>query len=321
MYPHAKVTCKLDQKIGRFASQALRKGAPSPRRSIGGSAKTNQPEGDWINIELIDDIRRSFFFAISVALAAMSGLPDFLKIPDGPEKLSLPPTNLPVTSLIKFQLPPQRKSTVFADPSDYLSDLPPTTTAFNVAEIMSLGRAILLDPEVKSIVLVHSPAHRGKDDRYLPWLATIWSLLERVREAKILWCTALDPVHETLRKSTTSTAFAGYIKTALEALDGLPWDNWLKTDHEDQMLELLASDLGISDGNTSCVEPTYFVQTAAVEEENSPSGSEYSEHEDDSSKAESETAPRAIQPTSFLGSLPTPLLIFIHPWRRTSFRG
>jgi hypothetical protein len=90
----------------------------------------------------------------------------------------------------------------------------------------------------------------------------------------------LDPVHETLRKSTTNTAFAGYIKTALEALDGLPWDSnvkgfrasssvdlalwfttdWLKTDHEDQMLELLASDLGISDGNTSCVEPTYFVR-------------------------------------------------------------
>ncbi|KAJ7824369.1 hypothetical protein B0H14DRAFT_3469381 [Mycena olivaceomarginata] len=62
----------------------------------------------------------------------MSGLPDVLKIPDGSEKLSLPPNNLPVSSLIKFQLPPQRKSTVFADPTDYLSELPPTITTFNV---------------------------------------------------------------------------------------------------------------------------------------------------------------------------------------------
>ncbi|KAJ7939000.1 hypothetical protein B0H13DRAFT_1851170 [Mycena leptocephala] len=35
----------------------------------------------------------------------MSGLPNSLKIPDGPERLSLPPNNLPVSSLIKFPLP------------------------------------------------------------------------------------------------------------------------------------------------------------------------------------------------------------------------
>ena len=49
----------------------------------------------------------------------MSGLPDVLKIPDGPDKLSLLLNNLPVSSLIKFQLPPQRKSTVFADPTEH----------------------------------------------------------------------------------------------------------------------------------------------------------------------------------------------------------
>ncbi|KAJ7192186.1 hypothetical protein GGX14DRAFT_578349 [Mycena pura] len=42
-------------------------------------------------------------------------------MPDGPEKLSMPPKSLPVSSLITFQLPPQLKSTVFADPADYLS--------------------------------------------------------------------------------------------------------------------------------------------------------------------------------------------------------
>ncbi|KAJ7860652.1 hypothetical protein B0H13DRAFT_1900892 [Mycena leptocephala] len=34
----------------------------------------------------------------------------------------------------------------------------------------------------------------------------------------------------------------------------------VNTDHEDQMLELLASDLGLSDGSTACIEGTYFVQ-------------------------------------------------------------
>ncbi|KAK6971834.1 hypothetical protein R3P38DRAFT_2813484 [Favolaschia claudopus] len=39
--------------------------------------------------------------------------------------------------------------------------------------------------------------------------------------------------------------------------------DWLTTDHEDQMLELSASDLGISDGSTSCVQSTYFVHALA----------------------------------------------------------
>jgi hypothetical protein len=129
----------------------------------------------------------------------MSGLPNVLKILD-PEKLSLPPNNLPVSSLIKFQLPPQRKSTVFADPTDYLSELPPTITTFNVREILippsvvvkALGCTTLLDPKFKSIFLVHSPAHRGKDDHYPLWLATIWSSMERIREAITLWRTTVD---------------------------------------------------------------------------------------------------------------------------------
>jgi hypothetical protein len=41
-------------EISGFASQTLRKGATSPTKSIGCSVKTNQSEGDWINIELIN---------------------------------------------------------------------------------------------------------------------------------------------------------------------------------------------------------------------------------------------------------------------------
>ncbi|KAJ7037007.1 hypothetical protein C8F04DRAFT_1257559 [Mycena alexandri] len=81
-------------------------------------------------------IRRSLFCTNPAAPAAMSGLPDALRIPDGPEKLSLPPNSLSVSGLIEFQLPPQRKSTVYVDPSDYLSELPPTITTFDVREIV-----------------------------------------------------------------------------------------------------------------------------------------------------------------------------------------
>ncbi|KAK6968926.1 hypothetical protein R3P38DRAFT_3508514, partial [Favolaschia claudopus] len=189
-------------------------------------------------------------------------------IPDGPEKLFLPPKNLPVSSLIKFDLPPQRKSTVFPDASDYLSEDLPTIGTFNVAEIVippsivvkDLGRAILQDPEMKSIVLIHSPAHRDKAERYPLWLAAIWSILERVREAKSLW-----PSLAALEKLPWDGGVKGF--RAGGTVDGLAqWftKDWLGTDHEEQMLEPLASDLGISDRSTSCIQTTYFAQALAL---------------------------------------------------------
>ncbi|KAJ7250237.1 hypothetical protein C8J57DRAFT_1521254 [Mycena rebaudengoi] len=77
----------------------------------------------------------------------------------------------------------------------------------------------------------------------------------------------------------TSEATAQCIKAALKALDELPWDgvvkgfraggsvedlvlwfttDWLRSDHEDHMLELLASDLRISDGSPSSIQTTFF---------------------------------------------------------------
>ncbi|KAK7059424.1 hypothetical protein R3P38DRAFT_2758863 [Favolaschia claudopus] len=185
-----------------------------------------------------------------------------------------------------------RKSTLYPDPADYLSELPPTVETFKITEMVvppsivvkNLGRAILMDSEMKSIVMVHSPAHRGKGDRYPLWLATIWSILERVREAKALWRAAVDPLHERLEKSTTSEAAVENIKASLAALKMLPWDgevkgfraggsveslthwftkDWLNTDHEDHLLELLAAELGISDSSTSCIQTTYFVLALA----------------------------------------------------------
>ncbi|KAJ7798457.1 hypothetical protein B0H14DRAFT_3492517 [Mycena olivaceomarginata] len=105
----------------------------------------------------------------------MDALPEALQIPEGQAQLILPSVDLPVSSLMTLELPPQRKSTAFIDPSDYLSDLPPTLTTFNLREIpvppavvvKALSRAIISDPATKSILLVHSPAHRGnKKARY-----------------------------------------------------------------------------------------------------------------------------------------------------------
>ncbi|KAJ7744391.1 hypothetical protein B0H16DRAFT_1322159, partial [Mycena metata] len=137
---------------------------------------------------------------------------------------------------------------------------------------------------MKSIVLVHSPAHRGQNGRYPPWLATIWSSMERVREARTLWRTAAAQVNKRLENPATSSAASERARAAIKALDSLPWNgtvkgfkaggyiedlahwfttDWLRSDHEDQMLELLASDLGLSDGNTSSIETTFFISILA----------------------------------------------------------
>ncbi|KAJ7668831.1 hypothetical protein B0H17DRAFT_1248122 [Mycena rosella] len=169
----------------------------------------------------------------------MSGLPDVFKIPDRPEKLSIPLTSLSVSRLIKVQLPPQRKSTVFTDPTKYVSELHPTVVTFNVAEIpvppsiifKALGQEILADLEAEFIMLVHSLAHREKGNRYPFWLATIWSSMEHVCDARALWRTTVDQVQETLEKSTTSEAMAGRANAALKALEMLPWHGDIKGFH------------------------------------------------------------------------------------------
>jgi hypothetical protein len=122
----------------------------------------------------------------------MGGLPEFLKVPEETEKLSLPPPHMSIAKLIKFRLPPLHKATAFRNPTDYLSEYAPTVTDFDPGTIpvpppdvvKALGRAILTDKEIKSIVLVHSPQHCDEDERYPLWLATVWSAMERVREAR-----------------------------------------------------------------------------------------------------------------------------------------
>jgi hypothetical protein len=103
--------------------------------------------------------------------------------------------------------------------------------------------------------------------------------MEKFRDAKAMWRTALDPVYERLDRDSTSEAAAVRIKEALAALDKLQWDGnvknfkagglveeltlwfttgWLKSDQEDQMLELLAEDLGLSDASTNCIQNNFF---------------------------------------------------------------
>jgi hypothetical protein len=99
-----------------------------------------------------------------------------------------------------------------------------------------------------------------------------------------VWRTAADRITETLAKTAPSDPAAERAKRALELFDHLAWTgdvkglkaggsisdlalwytaDWLTTDHEDGMLEMLADDLGLSDGGKNSVQPTYFVHGLA----------------------------------------------------------
>jgi hypothetical protein len=83
---------------------------------------------------------------------------------------------------------------------------------FNVLEIpvppavvyKAFGQAILSNPDMKSIVLVHLLAHQAKNVHYPLWLATIWSRMEPACRAQTLWRSTVDWVQGSLQKSTTS---------------------------------------------------------------------------------------------------------------------
>ncbi|KAJ7803964.1 hypothetical protein B0H14DRAFT_2612906 [Mycena olivaceomarginata] len=108
----------------------------------------------------------------------METLPESLRIPEATANTCLPPEDLPVLKLIKFNLPPLHKSTAFLNPTDYLSEYAPTLTAFDPAAtpvpphavVKELERAILSDKDIRSIVLVHSPRilapHQQQGPRY-----------------------------------------------------------------------------------------------------------------------------------------------------------
>ncbi|KAJ7794470.1 hypothetical protein B0H14DRAFT_2621905, partial [Mycena olivaceomarginata] len=91
-----------------------------------------------------------------------------------------------------------------------------------------------------------------------------------------------SPKHS--QKTAPSDPAAERAKRALELFDHLAWTgdvkglkaggsisdlalwytaDWLTTDHEDGMLEMLADDLGLSDGGKNSVQPTYFVHGLA----------------------------------------------------------
>jgi hypothetical protein len=103
--------------------------------------------------------------------------------------------------------------------------------------------------------------------------------MEPVRAARATWCTAVDQLHENLEKPSSSELAVVRAKAALQALDKLPWKgtvkgfragssvenlahlfttDWLNTDHEDQMLELLAADLGLGIVGRGAIQSTFF---------------------------------------------------------------
>jgi hypothetical protein len=141
-----------------------------------------------------------------------------------------------VLKLIKFNLPSLHKSTAFLNPTDYLSEYALTITVFDPAAIpvppyavvKDPVRAILSDKDICSIVLVHSPQHRDEDQRYSLWFATLWARMERARQARTLWRTAADGIHEMLDKISTSKEAAERARQALTVLADLGWTGNLR---------------------------------------------------------------------------------------------
>ncbi|KAJ7210789.1 hypothetical protein GGX14DRAFT_394416 [Mycena pura] len=118
----------------------------------------------------------------------MRGLPVVLKIPDGPEKLSIPAGDLPVSALIKLKLPPQRASSIYTHPTDYLSELVPTIITFNAAEIV-------VPPSQMC-----SATNGDPGQTYSRGSATIWQLDPKLlsvnteESCMLMFVTVIDPI-------------------------------------------------------------------------------------------------------------------------------
>ncbi|KAJ7319302.1 hypothetical protein DFH08DRAFT_819239 [Mycena albidolilacea] len=78
----------------------------------------------------------------------MEALPESLRIPEATANAFLPPENLPVLKLIKFNLPPLYKSTAFLNPTHYLSEYAlATLAAFDPEAIPVPPHAVVKDLE------------------------------------------------------------------------------------------------------------------------------------------------------------------------------
>jgi hypothetical protein len=115
------------------------------------------------------DISTIFILPLA-ALAAMSGLPDILNILDGLEKLSLPSANLPVSDLIKFPLPPQRKSKIHNFHQPHRLPLQPLSKHYCFRHAGDSGSTFVRcqSPRLRNPSRPRNcvPVHRDKGNRY-----------------------------------------------------------------------------------------------------------------------------------------------------------
>jgi hypothetical protein len=90
---------------------------------------------------------RLFCPLLLVVVAAMEAAPESLRILEATANTCLPPEDLPVFKLIKFNLPPLHKYTAFLNPTDHLSEYVPTLTAFDPVAIPVPPHAVVKDLE------------------------------------------------------------------------------------------------------------------------------------------------------------------------------
>lgn len=180
----------------------------------------------------------------------------------------IPSINISIRDLLSFKLPRLTTETSF-----FLSPEEPTCEAFDLLElgippkkqVDEFWSAIHATP---SSTIVKSIGHQHSlHVRYPLCLAVLWKDLFPAISAQGLWL----PVIEALRTGSQVIP-DGLKETALRELDGIVWSGtvegfgkvkgsiddlslwftseWLKTDHEEQMLQLLTSELqALPDGD------------------------------------------------------------------------
>jgi hypothetical protein len=211
-----------------------------------------------------------------------------LQIPLDIRPHCLPSQNLSIKSFLAFSLPLLGHTSTYAN--FYISDQPSNVSTKAVQDMLlrpvpppslvrDLTDCIMSSPPPipKSIAVMI----KSSEVRYPLWLTIYWQEINRILEIKRQWSKA-DHFLQTLRNG--GTPITELVDTVYNTLSNVPWSakiggfcedeptvslshyattEWLKTTHENQMLELLSHDI-IRHSSTPTeitIQSTYFAQS------------------------------------------------------------
>ncbi|PPR06353.1 hypothetical protein CVT26_004627 [Gymnopilus dilepis] len=183
----------------------------------------------------------------------------------------LPSQDLSILELLKFPLPIIQKSLRHQlQPQDFFSTLKPTTfeiDTIRAAPVLPLSLLKQLEAsidlqQVSSILCPHAPSLVGAQ---LPtWVLAFWIEAARIWPVKSEWILAEEKLDARKKNGKRTGQTIGLVTCVFDALASLSWadkvkgfpglvdidilatyttNNWLKDEHENQMLQLLECEL------------------------------------------------------------------------------